>query len=366
MVSAIQLPSNPSVLEHSPVLQRTQEKRKNTITELISTEKQYLADLKVIDEIFLTPLQSSRINQSKIIDEIAIRTIFINLPDLIAFSLDFIARLDKGTDFLGGIVLDVLPHMERVFLEYCKFHEEGGNNVEELLTQNEEFRQFITLATVLLPGKTTSWDLPSLLIKPIQRLLKYPLLLGQIEDLTDTDHPDNCNLREAKGKLLALTYKINCVKMRKDIVRKAVDPKSFTEINLVHGVTKKFTRTQMQLKELVGLTPPSSSALLDPLQRRFEATRSHLDRLEGSWYEWRKSVENICWSIEAFAVTWEEVYALPGGELKGRGDWWEGLKLFRVKANLWCADLNKEVVRVSIFHTSVRRSIKTGGRTLNS
>ena len=28
-----------------------------------------------------------------------------------------------------------------------------------------------------MQGKTTSWDLGSLLIKPVQRVLKYPLLL---------------------------------------------------------------------------------------------------------------------------------------------------------------------------------------------
>lgn len=28
-----------------------------------------------------------------------------------------------------------------------------------------------------MQGRTTCWDLPSLLIKPVQRVLKYPLLL---------------------------------------------------------------------------------------------------------------------------------------------------------------------------------------------
>ena len=31
-----------------------------------------------------------------------------------------------------------------------------------------------------MQGRTTCWDLPSLLIKPVQRVLKYPLLLRVI------------------------------------------------------------------------------------------------------------------------------------------------------------------------------------------
>jgi hypothetical protein len=47
---------------------------------------------------------------------------------------------------------------------------------------------------------TQAWDLDSLLLKPYQRLLKYPLLLQALEDTSDPDHPDRPKIRDTKGR----------------------------------------------------------------------------------------------------------------------------------------------------------------------
>ncbi|KAJ2680816.1 hypothetical protein GGI25_000452 [Coemansia spiralis] len=49
----------------------------------------------------------------------------------------------------------------------------------------------------LLTGKTTSWDLPSLLIKPVQRILKYPLLIRNLLALTQPHTSDHGRLERA-------------------------------------------------------------------------------------------------------------------------------------------------------------------------
>lgn len=51
-----------------------------------------------------------------------------------------------------------------------------------------------------------------LLIKPIQRCLKYPLLLQQIIELTDGDHPDYFNLQRARANMVAVADAINEVR----------------------------------------------------------------------------------------------------------------------------------------------------------
>lgn len=57
--------------------------------------------------------------------------------------------------------------------------------------------QFITEQAQFLSGKTTSWDLPSLLIKPVQRILKYPLLIRSILGLTTPSSLDYSQLEKA-------------------------------------------------------------------------------------------------------------------------------------------------------------------------
>ncbi|KAJ1903708.1 hypothetical protein LPJ81_002917, partial [Coemansia sp. IMI 209127] len=57
--------------------------------------------------------------------------------------------------------------------------------------------QFMSDQNQSLEGKTTSWDLPSLLIKPVQRILKYPLLIRSLLGLTPPHTSDHSRLERA-------------------------------------------------------------------------------------------------------------------------------------------------------------------------
>ena len=57
----------------------------------------------------------------------------------------------------------------------------------------------------------------SLLIKPVQRIMKYPLLLGELWQATPEDHPDFRPLQEAFTAAKIINVTINEFKRRKDI-----------------------------------------------------------------------------------------------------------------------------------------------------
>lgn len=57
----------------------------------------------------------------------------------------------------------------------------------------------------------------SLLIKPVQRVMKYPLLLGELWQATPEDHPDNRPLQEAFTAAKIINVNINEFKRRKDM-----------------------------------------------------------------------------------------------------------------------------------------------------
>ncbi|KAI8324086.1 hypothetical protein GQ54DRAFT_296372 [Martensiomyces pterosporus] len=69
--------------------------------------------------------------------------------------------------------------------------------------------QFISDQSQFLAGKTTSWDLPSLLIKPVQRILKYPLLLRSLLGLTLTRTSDRNQLERAAQSIEYIAEAIN-------------------------------------------------------------------------------------------------------------------------------------------------------------
>ena len=79
------------------------------------------------------------------------------------------------------------------------------------------------LASHLLPPFSflrpdiTSWDLQTLLIKPIQRILKYPLLLEKLLQCTQKDDPSHKALSAALITTSKVAQDINELKRRKDL-----------------------------------------------------------------------------------------------------------------------------------------------------
>lgn len=64
---------------------------------------------------------------------------------------------------------------------------------------------------------TQAWDLQSLLIKPVQRILKYPLLLDKLIETTSEDHPDHTAVHKARKVIGEVAQDINEFKRRKDL-----------------------------------------------------------------------------------------------------------------------------------------------------
>ncbi|KAJ2656519.1 hypothetical protein GGH99_007121, partial [Coemansia sp. RSA 1285] len=78
-------------------------------------------------------------------------------------------------------------------------------------TYNAFIFQFMTDQKQLLEGKTTSWDLPSLLIKPVQRILKYPLLIRSLLGLTPPHTSDHSRLEKAALIVESIAETINAL-----------------------------------------------------------------------------------------------------------------------------------------------------------
>lgn len=65
---------------------------------------------------------------------------------------------------------------------------------------------------------THAWNLDSMLIKPVQRITKYPLLFDDLLASTTPVHPDYFSIRSAAEKSREVAMEIDEVKRRKDVV----------------------------------------------------------------------------------------------------------------------------------------------------
>jgi len=118
--------------------------------------------------------------------------------------------------------------MQSVYSTYCKQQESALIRLQEIESpdcKNTKLSSFFAEAKKELQGRTGAWDVGSLLIKPVQRVLKYPLLIKQLLDVTSIDHADYESLKQANIDLANLAGKVNEVKKRKDLVEKYLQGK---------------------------------------------------------------------------------------------------------------------------------------------
>ncbi|KZS87128.1 Dbl homology domain-containing protein [Sistotremastrum niveocremeum HHB9708] len=176
----------------------------------------------------LTPSSSAPFTPSDV------RTIFGNITQLAMFAEVFSEKIEEtlgsvlpgGTGdegSIGQLFLDVIPVLEPPFNLYISRHPAALAQYTSLTTSpTPSIQNYLTQSKTLASPLTNAWDLPALLIKPIQRLLKYPLLLSAIIAATESlnpDHPDLELLREARGMMEGCARRVNEGRRRVEVVR---------------------------------------------------------------------------------------------------------------------------------------------------
>uniref|UniRef100_A0A7N6C3X1 TIAM Rac1 associated GEF 2a n=1 Tax=Anabas testudineus TaxID=64144 RepID=A0A7N6C3X1_ANATE len=194
------------------------ERLRKVIQELVDTEKSYVKDLTCLFEFYLKPLQ----NESFLtLDEM--ESLFGSLPEMLDFQRVFLQTLEEriasSPDFstletpsqfkkllfsLGGSFLYYADHF-KLYSGFCANHIKVQKVLERAKT-DQAFKEFLDARN---PTKQHSSTLESYLIKPVQRVLKYPLLLRELVSLTDGDSEEHYHLTEALKAMEKVASHIN-------------------------------------------------------------------------------------------------------------------------------------------------------------
>lgn len=119
--------------------------------------------------------------------------------------------------------------MEPLYKQYITKHSSALAHLEAL-PQTPSLINYMTQTQILASSVTHAWDLASLLIKPVQRLLKYPLLLATIAEQTPEDHGDKQNLFKACDAIEQIARGINDSRRRLEVVREVLTGKPQSSI----------------------------------------------------------------------------------------------------------------------------------------
>ncbi|KAI8921901.1 hypothetical protein DFJ77DRAFT_505668 [Powellomyces hirtus] len=308
------------------------QKRDNIIRELISTEKGYLKDMEVLLEVYAMPA-----SESQILSERDLRNLFSNLDVIITTSRALLEMLEAAVgapdQWIGEAFNQMMRKIETTYCEYCKHNEAAMAKLAEFASPEcpPPVKEFLKECQAKLQGRTGAWDLGSLVIKPVQRVLKYPLLIKQLLKETMPDHPDFEQLTKAAADIELVAEKINEVKKRKDIVEKYVDGKG--NVNVIHGFTKKWTRGTQQLKKATGIVGglTSSDALYDALVEKLDQQLRDVQQLSVDLQNWLSRVKQVFELQEAVATALAELYAMDRekGAVNGATDSFYGVQEYQ-------------------------------------
>lgn len=114
-----------------------------------------------------------------------------------------------------------IPRLEPLYRTYITKHPTALEHLSNL-PQTPALTAYLAQTRTLASSLSHAWDLPSLLIKPVQRLLKYPLLLATVIEETPDSHGDKLNLRRAREKMEEVARGVNEGRRRREVVREVL------------------------------------------------------------------------------------------------------------------------------------------------
>ncbi|KAF2975264.1 hypothetical protein EK904_009137 [Melospiza melodia maxima] len=208
--------------------------------------------------------------------------LFGNIHMVINFSKQLLSALE-ASDAIGPVFLTHRAELESVYRVYCQNHDEAialletyekDEKLQKLLLELLDSLRFEPPQVAATRGCTNYINLGSFLIKPVQRVMRYPLLLMELLSATPEAHPDKAPLTAAVLAVKEINVNINEYKRRKDLVlkyRKGDEDSLMEKISKLnfHSIIKKSNRVSSHLKHLTGFAPQLKDEAFEETEKNF-------------------------------------------------------------------------------------------------
>ncbi|XP_078218881.1 rho guanine nucleotide exchange factor 37 isoform X3 [Callithrix jacchus] len=243
------------------------------VQELIDTEVSYLHMLHLCASDIRSRLQQ--------LPQGDLDVLFSNIDDIIKVNSRFLhdlqetaSKKEEQVQLVGNLFLEFQEELEQVYKIYCASYDQALLLVE-MYRKEPELQQHIQGIIKAVVPQAGSSGLSFLLVIPLQRITRYPLLLQKILENTLPDASAYPVLQRAVSALQDVNTNINEYKMRKEVASKYTKVEQLTlrerlaRIN-THTLSKKTTRLSQLLKQEAGLIPRTEDKEFDDLEERFQ------------------------------------------------------------------------------------------------
>uniref|UniRef100_A0A0K0G072 Rho guanine nucleotide exchange factor 25 (inferred by orthology to a human protein) n=1 Tax=Strongyloides venezuelensis TaxID=75913 RepID=A0A0K0G072_STRVS len=168
---------SPPTKEQTPE-EQSRTKRQYVLMELVETERDYVKDLTSVVEGYIANIESMELPEDLQGKD---KIIFANIAQILEFHKTlFVKEIEKClTDYecAGQAFVKYERRLHTYYVKYCQ-----NKPKSDYLVSQEAFEQFFTETKQKLGHKVALCDL---LIKPVQRIMKYQLLLKDILKYTE-------------------------------------------------------------------------------------------------------------------------------------------------------------------------------------
>lgn len=214
-----------------------------------------------------------------------------------------------------------IPDLERPYKTYITRHPTALQHLQAL-PQTLALQSYLAYTQSIASSVSHAWDLASLLIKPVQRLLKYPLLLGAIIEETPDGHPDKDNLKSARVKVEEIARNVNEGRRRAEVVKDVLASKSPRKPNAPVGVAASVNLSKVKSLRHGGVTAAtmrvaqltegnaSEAAQVDAMQAELKRIEVFAQQFAKNVVDWGKMMANVMLALRGWALSFGKVIGL--------------------------------------------------------
>ncbi|KAM9720016.1 guanine nucleotide exchange factor VAV3-like isoform 2-T2 [Menidia menidia] len=192
--------------QHPPLKQAEVDVRSCCLTEIKQTEERYTETLESIEKYFLNPLK-------KFFSATEIDRVFVNIPDLVQVHKNLLVDVQDSilNNNASNLHQIFISYKERLLIYgiYCSRVETAIAVLDFICKEKEDVR--LKLEECSKRANNGKFTLRDLLVVPMQRVLKYHLLLQELVKHT-SESSDKSNLNEALVAMKDLAQYVNEVK----------------------------------------------------------------------------------------------------------------------------------------------------------
>lgn len=159
------------------------EKAGRVMQEILSSEREYFTDLGMLQRLYVKPLTDGSKTKGFFLTERDVADLFSNFDEIFKLNLDLLRNLEveskkpQNTMDAGQLFLNFADRFQ-VYAQYCANANAAKKRMEAMAQSNKRFAEFCEKTRSNAAHK--GLDIGSFLIKPLQRLCQYPLLLREL------------------------------------------------------------------------------------------------------------------------------------------------------------------------------------------